>query len=426
MKKAHIMQILSTLLAAVLILSFTGCKHTGILTDKEDLLSEYEVSQAVPKYDFTTGEATSPESYQQYCEKLTDFSLTLLNSASSDEVPLVSPLATTHTLSLLLNGASSDTESQIKKLFASGLDSQTLNACNHYLTSRLTAFNTEDFGYYEESALWLNDSFSVKSPFLQAIKNYYSSHIVRRILADEGSLDKINALTAESTKNIINNIITEPLKETTILGISASTISDSWVTPYTADRLSTRDFLGTKGTQSATYMTSNERYISSDFAEGFIKSLKNTPIKFAAIMPKGDTSARELLSTLTYNRLSTMLTGGSATDFCTASIPQFEMESSSSIDSTLKALGMTKAYLPNEANFSFLTSATNVALTSIRTGTFVEITPYGTVKNTDTVDSGGEAFTKTDRELLFNKPFVFMFFDNESGVPIIMGIVNNI
>ena len=423
--KRTIKGIAAALCGLTVLLSFAGCNAASILSDKDDLLKDYEKSATVEIYNFTSGEAAAPENYQKYTENLTDFSLRLLlSSLKEGENQSVSSLACAHTLSLLLNATGSSTATELKRLIAKNLDLNTLNLCSYYQNSRLTAFNTDTEGYFEEAALWFNDSFSVKATYLQTVKNYYNSHLVRKVLSDSDTAGKINALTSESTKGGISEIVSEPLADTTVLAISAAYLKDSWVTPYTSDRLSEGIFKGTEGEETASFMTSNERYISSDFAEGFIKSLKNTPVKFAAIMPKGDENIEEFISTLSYSRLYSLLMEGSATSFCTATVPEFEVTSTLDLDGILKGLGIEKAYSKESANFSSLSTMSGISLSDFREGSKIAITPAGTEK-ADTVGEPDTEFSETENKLVFDKPFMFVFFDNESGAPLIMGVINN-
>ncbi len=422
------LKIISTALCMLIaLLSLGGCSgNGGILSNEENLLSGYEKSSTVASYNFTSGEASAPESYGKYTENLTDFSLSLLlNSLQEEGNQSISTLSTAHTLSLILNGASGDTAKEIKRLLAKEIDLNTLNLCSHYQSSRLTAFNTDTEGYFEEASLWLNDSFSVKANYLQTVKNYYNSHIVRKVLSDSDTVEKINALTADSTKGEITEVLTEPLTDSTVFALSAAVLLDSWVTPYTSDRISEGTFKGTKGEQKVSFMTSNERYISSDFAEGFVKSLKSTPVKFAAIMPKGDESIEDFLSTLSYSRLYSLLMEGSATSFCTASIPEFELSSTLDLDDILTGMGMESAYNKESASFSGLSTMSGISLSDFKESTKIAVTPQGTVSN-DKISEPTEEFTQCDKKLVFDRPFIFVFFDNESGAPIIMGAVNNI
>ncbi len=428
MKKLNLNKTLCIGLCSVTIAgALCGCNTDSVLSKKENLLSGYERSSSIVTYDFTSGTTAPPENYDAYSAAVTEFSIELLkNSMKSNENSLVAPHSTATTLSLILNGASSSTGTEIKNSLAPTLDTQSINNCNFYLTSRLSTFNTDTNGYFSENSLWFEDKFDVKTMYLQTVANYYNAHMVRTALSDIDTIDKINNVTHHSTNGVIESIISSVPENATAVSITASALTDNWLNPYTTDRVKEGTFRGTQKDSTATFMTSNERYISESYATGFIKSLKDTPIKFAAIMPTEDMSLEEFAETLTANRLRAILLESKATSFCTATIPCFDAETYTSLDETLKNMGINKAYNAKEANFSGISSSSEVHLSTALLGAQVSLSPNGTTKSEASAPIGAAEFEECDTRLTFDRPFIYIFFDNESGIPVLMGCVNNL
>lgn len=413
-------------LALVILLgasTLTACTSEGALKKNEDLLSSVEVSSAVPKYNFTEEDVT-PEGYDTYSEKLTEFSLNLLRTSYKGENTLLPTLSTHQNLALILNGTSGKTATELKKAISQNMDLQTLNTCNHYLQSRVSYFNTEEEGYFAESALWMDDLFDVKTAFTQSAKNYYSCTLARLELNTEDAWGKINKNTELKTNNCFEQIIDVPLKGQVIFGESVATIKDTWAVPYTADRITQATFKGTSGDTTATFMTSNEKYVETELGEGFVKSLKNTPVKFAVITPKESSSVEELLNSLNYNRMKTMLLESDPTAFCTASFPEFKVAENTCPDQLLKSMGIEEIY-SEDANFSSLTNGDGAKVTSTLMASYLDVTAQGITTSSE-LETQGDTLKETERKLIFDKPFIYIFFDNESAAPIFMGVVSNI
>lgn len=428
MKKLNLKKTLCIALCSVVATgALWGCSTDSPLTKKENLLSDYQRSSSITTYDFTSSTTTQPENYEEFSASVTEFSIELLKSSMNpSENTLVAPQSTATTLSLLLSGASSSTGTEIKNLLAPTLDMQSINNCNYYLSSRLSAFNSESTGYFSENSLWFEDKFDVKAAYLQNAANYYSAHIVRTKLAEDDTVDKINTITADSTCGAISSIITDMPEGATTISVTAAALADNWITPYTSDRVKEGTFHGSEKDSTVSFMTSNERYISESYATGFIKSLKDTPVKFAAIMPTEDMSLEEFAETLTANRLSALLLGGKATNFCTASIPCFDAEAQAPLDSTLKEMGINKAYSKDDANFGGISASSEVYLSSALFAAQVSLSPNGTTKSEAAAPIGAAEFEECDTVITLDRPFIYIFFDNESGIPVLMGCVNNL
>lgn len=413
-------------LAFVLLLgvfSLTACTGDRVLKKDEDLLYSVEVSSAVPKYNFTQEEA-SVEGYSTYSEKLTDFSLSLLKSSYKGENLLIPTLSQHQTLALLLNGASGKTASELKKVISPNMDLQTLNTCNYYLQSRVSYFNTEDSGYFADSSLWFDDLFDVKSSFTQSAKNYYSCTLARLLINTEDAQDKINRNTELVTNGSFEKVLDAPLENQAIYAQSAATLKDAWAVPYTADRVSVGTFEGKSGSAHVNFMTSNEKYVETEMGEGFVKSLKNTPIKFAAITPKENCDMEALIDSLNYNRIKTMLLESDPTAFCTVSFPEFAVSQTASYDDVLRQMGALQIYT-EDANFSSLTNGKGAVLSSSLTASSIEVSATG-ISNSGELEAEGDTLKETERTLNFQKPFIYIFFDNESAVPLFIGVINNV
>ncbi len=428
MKKRNLTKALCIgLCSAVVASTLFGCNADSILSKKENLLSDYQRSSSIAVYDFTSGTTTAPENYDLYKSAMAEFSIALLkNSMQAGENTLVAPHSTATSLSLLLNGASSSTATEIKNTLAPDIDTQTINNCNYYLSSRLSSFNTDTTGYFSENALWFEDKFDVKAMYLQTVANYYNAHLVRTSLQDSDTTDKINTITSDSTSGAVGSIVSSVPENATTISVTAAALTDSWLYTYTSDRVKEGTFHGTQKDSTATFMTSNERYINETYATGFIKSLKDTPIKFAAIMPTEDMSLEKFAETLTANRLATLLLESKATSFCTASVPAFSAEINIPMDTTLKNMGINKMYSSGDANFSGITSSSEAYLNTALLGTQVSLSPTGTTKGEASAPIGTTEFEECDTVITFDRPFIYIFFDNESGIPVLMGCVNNI
>lgn len=416
------------LMCVVIIFSLFACSK-GESRSEHSLLDGYEKAENITEYNFVSGEDILPEGYENYAKGAAGFAFSLLaQGAQQGKNIVISPYSVSNALLLLANGSAGKTQKELLTTLA-GVNMDTVNASVHYLNSRLTAFNGEDSKFVSAESLWLNDSFDVKNTFLQTSVNYYDAEVMRLDLSDSGAADEINGWISDSTDGEITDLIDDIGADTLAMIVNAVLMQDSWATPYTELQLKEGTFHGTSGDTTATYMNSTESYISTTYAEGFVKGFENLPLKFAAIIPSEDISVEEFVQGLTATRWQALLDSQTATDFCSASMPQFEVEYKNDLCDMLKALGVNAVFDANSADFSLLSNTGSPYVSKVTHEAFITVGPLGAKAGAAT--SAEVKFTSAPDEepmpeVTLDRPFVFVIYDNESGIPVFTGIINNV
>lgn len=425
-------RVLCLILAMFLLLSLFGCGDDSLLSSDANLKKDFDRSDVVADYDFLSENHTTPENYSKYTEGQAEFAARLLSESIKDgENTVVSPASVSAVMSLLANGAGGKTSSEIRKAIAGGADTDLINICSHYLSERLSAFNNEE-GYVNlANSLWFNDKFDVKSAFMQTATNYHNADIFRLDFAQEDVLSKVNGWVSDKTKGEIESILDELDKNSPAVVVNTALLEDVWATPYNKFQMSEDVFHGAKGDTQAEFMTSEEYYVSTAYAEGFVKGFKNIPCKFAAFMPVGDESITDFAKNLTGNRFTSLIESQQPMERCFAKLPAFSIESELEMVDVLKATGVNAMFDPEKADFSNLSSTGEVYVSDITQKAFIEVGPQGAKAGAATAavlaaGSAPDGSEKEIKEIVFDKPFVFAIYDNESNVPVFMGVVNNV
>ncbi len=408
------------LLLCVLCLSLCCCGNNN-----QSLTADYTRSAAIPVYNFFADEAQTPENYQEFTSAYMDFSANLLKNASSDESIVLSPLSLYTALSMTANGASGKTQRELEKAMGQELNISEINTFIHYLNERVKALNSEEGFVNSANSLWIRDDFSVKAQFLQNVVNYYDSEVFRTEL----KADEINSWIENKTDGEIKDMLSELDKDTALVLVNALLFDDEWVTPYEESDIYDAGFRGTKGEELVSFMSSNEMFIESTAAKGMIKSYKNTPCKFVAILPDENMSLDQYLESLSGAKLENLLNSASGVNRCIAHLPEFSLRSKLSLTDTAKAMGMELMFT-DEANFDALTMSDDLKVTDILQESFVEVEAKGTKAGSSTaiaVKPGASSAPESDIvSLVFDRPFVFMIVENESNLPLFIGTVSSI
>ncbi len=418
--------IVMTLILAV---SLCACTDKSLISGDENLKKDFDRSEDVPVYDFLSQEHTTPENYEKYSQGAIDFGVNLLaESAQEGENIVVSPVSVSSVLALLANGAANKIRNEIRNAIAQGADIDLINTSEHYLNNRLTSFNSEEAYFKSANSLWFNDTFDVKSSFLQTSANYYDAGVFRIPFESNDAVDKVNGWVSENTEGEIDKVIEELSENSAALVINTALLDDAWATPYYSTQTGT--FHGAEGDTQAEFMTSQEYYISTSYGEGFIKGFENIPCKFAALLPKEGQDIAEFVKTLTGNRFSALLESQSPMETCMAKLPEFFVDTHIELADSLKAMGINTMFDMNKADFSNISNTGQVFVSKVTQDAFIEIGPQGARAGAASVADikygSSEVPELPEKELTFDRPFVFVIFDNESNIPMFMGIVNNV
>lgn len=405
------------ILLCVLCLSLCCCGAKN-----QSLTADYTRSNAVPVYNFFADESQTPENYQEFTAAYMDFAASLLKNSESDESVVLSPLSLYTVLSVTANGASGKTQREIEKALGQDLNISEINTFIHYLNERVKALNSEEGFVNSANSLWIRDDYSVKAQFLQNVVNYYDSEVFRTEL----KADEINSWIENKTDGEIKDMLSELDKDTALVLVNALLFDDEWVTPYEEGNIYNGNFKGTKGEETVKFMESNEMFIESKDAKGMIKSYKNTPCKFVAILPDEKISVDEYAASLSGAKLETILSSATGVNRCIAHLPQFELRNKSSLSDTAKAMGMELMFT-DEANFDALTMSEGLKVSDIMQESFIKVSETGTKAGSSTTVTlrGSDSETQDFEELKFDRPFVFMIVENESNLPLFIGTVKS-
>jgi serpin B len=211
--------------------------------------------------------------------------------------------------------------------------------------------------------------------------------------------------------------------------INALAFEDEWLIQYDSEySVRDGDFTTANGEKvTAQFMHGDtEKYIYDENAEGFIKRYKGK-YAFAALLPKEGMSIEEYVSTLSGEKISTILNREETYNFeLYTSLPKFETEYSIEMKDIFKSLGMTDSFIPHIANFSKMGEADGLHIASILQKTFISVGELGTKAGAASVvimkDDCCPMETKT---IHLNRPFVYMLIDTTTNTPFFMGTMMN-
>lgn len=407
------MKKLISLTLAVLISAFSLCACSDNIPG-ENLSAKIKADENIT-YNFDKTESSPPASYTAYKTAAMNFSIKILNSLRDKTY---SPAALFYQLSLLQNAASADTQNKIKLLTNENLSLDELNECNGYFFSRLENLSDFEKGSYIDinGDMFFNEKTPASQSFLLSNADFYNQGIFRLDFSDNSFTEKINSYISAKTESRAG-YSEAPDKGSDILLLNSAFMSDSWLNGYDKNSAFTYTFKG-KAESKKTFFKSTEYFLEDKNCTGFIKDFKNTPAKLVALLPKED-NIDKFLDKLNADRYFSLMSSMKATKTCEAYIPEFSAKNTLSLKSDGEL-----SFLFKKGNYSELSYDAKAKADDIIQSFSYKITSNGI--NTSKTLSHKTTKKQSAKKVILNRPFLYMIVDNESLLPIYIGVTDKL
>lgn len=332
------------------------------------------------------------------------FDYKFIKQIEGNDNTLVSPLSMAYLLSMIQSGAKGNTLNELNI----ALDNYDLQPMEN-IDSKISMANS----------MWINNKYKndINNTFATALKiNYHSE-----VLYDEFiNADNINKWVSEKTYNMINELFPSDSVnsvDTIMALVNAIGINFKWDEEFDCNKTTMGNFLD----KNVYMMNSNEKYLESDYYTGFIKDYEklsdNSQYEFIGLLPKKD--IQDVINNISNDVIKNSITESEAH----IQIPRFKYEYNvNNVKGILESLGIKDMFNKEKANFGGI--AEDIYVSSIVQKTYIDFMESGT----KAAASSGGAFDITsaaeEKEVIFNKPFVYLIRKKEINNIYFIGIVN--
>lgn len=332
------------------------------------------------------------------------FDYKFIKQIEGNDNTLVSPLSMAYLLSMIQSGAKGSTLNELNI----ALDNYDLQPMEN-IDSKISMANS----------MWINNKYKndINNTFATALKiNYHSE-----VLYDEFiNADNINKWVSEKTYNMINELFSSDSVnsvDTIMAVVNAIGINFKWDEEFDCNKTLMGNFLD----KNVYMMNSNEKYLESDYYTGFIKDYEklsdNSQYEFIGLLPKKD--IQDVINNISNDVIKNSITESEAH----IQIPRFKYEYNvNNVKGILESLGIKDMFNKEKANFGGI--AEDIYVSSIVQKTYIDFMESGT----KAAAASGGAFDITsaaeEKEVIFNKPFVYLIRKKGSNNIYFIGIVN--
>ena len=440
MKKSH-SHLLCALLALCLLLpTLAGCSING--SDGSCVTEPDYAPMQGADVEFLAPTDTAPnrepdDVAKGFRELYTDFALDLLResrNAYDGSGLLVSPLSAMLALAMTANGADGETLAQMENVLGGGMAINKLSAELYNYTASLAS--TDDAKFNMANAIWVtsNPSFSINKNFVNTVTNTFDADIIAADLPN--SIGAINDWAKEETFGMIPEILKDgDLDELSVMVLLNALAFDALWADQPSDNSCFEDtFKGIdEKVQKATFMWAEcDCYLKDKNAVGIVKNYKGGDYAFLALLPEGDVyEYAASLDGKTLLNLYDKRKKAAGNVAINAKMPHFSYDCSIEMADVLAKMGMPRAFDSGAADFSALGVDTrgNLYISRVIQKTHIDLDNSGTRAAAVTAISIKSEGAMMDLEFYrveLDRPFIYAIIDTENGLPIFIGVCDNI
>ena len=361
------------------------------------------------------------------------FAWDLLGSAAAekpDSSVFLSPLSASMALGMTLNGAEGRTFDQMRDMLGfAGLTPDGINASYRDLIDLLVELDpalTLDVA----NSVWYREGFAVEEPFLDATRQYFDAEVAALDFSSPAAVATINGWVSANTAGRIPEIVASPIDPLTVMFlINAVYFKGPWTYEFDPSRTRDDTFTRDDGSTAGVRMMQMEADLPYN-RDGTVEVLElpyaGGAFAMNVLLPARESSVDELLASLGDARWRSLLDGMTELP-TTVFLPRFRLEYEQVLNDVLRALGMTDAFSPGDADFTGIyrdARAVQLHVSAVKQKTFVEVKEEGTEAAAATsVEVGVTCAGCGPPVFRVDRPFVFAIRERLSGTVLFTGVI---
>ena len=348
----------------------------------------------------------------------------------ADKNTFVSPASVMLALAMTSNGADGTTrEAMARTLEINGMGLEEVNLAFAGLKSAL-APNDPKIQLRIANSLWARNGIKLKPSFVARNKQHYAAELATLDFANPAAKDTINAWVSKNTEGKIQKIVDHINPDDILFLINAIYFKGQWQIAFRKEDTKPDVFRLAGGqrkdlpmmSQSGSYL-----YYKGNGFQAVALPYGKGAMSMYVFLPDEQSSLDQFEQDLTSANWDLWMNSFRRTPG-ELKLPRFRVEWESRLNDVLKAIGMEEAFDPARANFSQMAevSGNKIFISDVRHKSWCEVNEEGTVAAA--VTSVTATLTSAPPQpfsMKVDRPFFFAIRDNQSGVLLFMGSVQD-
>ena len=383
-----------------------------------------------PEFQTSMRELTGAE--RKSIEAGTAFGINIFSEMSKEETGenlFISPLSISIALGMALNGAKGETYDEIRDVLKhSGLSLEEINKSYQGLISLFPYLDhavTLDIA----NSSWNRQGFNVEPDFLERLEKYFDAEVRELDFNKPEAVDIINNWVAQKTNDLIQEIIEAIDPLTMMYLINAIYFKGSWTAEFDPDDTRDDDFTRADGTKIPIKMMEQENdfyYLYNDLFQAVDLPYGDGLFSMTILLPHEEISVDEIADELSEDIWNDWMNSfPDEKKGIKLQLPRFTMEYKKSLVGVLKTLGMEKAFSPNEADLSGIsTQYDDLHISDVIHKTYLKVNEEGTEAAAVTAIVVGPISVEPSIPVVrIDRPFILAIREHHSGSILFIGKV---
>ncbi len=355
-----------------------------------------------------------------------DFWKKLQENETLDNNYFISPLSLHIALGMLLNGADTETKTEIQKVL--GLENQSMEEINKTYSELIENLPKVDPKVVNTIAnsIWQDKNFASEKDFIDNLTNNFNARLYTEDFANPATVNKINQWASDNTNAKIKKILEQIEPSQVMFLINALYFKGDWTKEFKTENTQKAEFFGTKNTKVVDMMNQTSEFKYADLADYQLVELPYGSEKYTMniVLPK-NTSIENVVKNFNAPAWQTAQNSLSKRKVVVG-LPKFKIEYSKKLNGILQQLGMVKAF-SDQADLSKIAKpAGKLKVGFVKQDTFVAVDEKGTEAAAVTTIGIEVTSLPVYPEIICNKPFAFLITEKTSNTIMFIGKVSNL
>jgi serpin B len=346
-----------------------------------------------------------------------------------------SPYSIFTALAMTYEGGEGSTAEEMKDVLNIEQDNQSFH---QYMQILYDYFNRKDeYNISTANALWVAENLNLLDEYLEIIQDFYHGNATD---VDFNKAEETAELINLWIENQTNGLIKDLIKPSYISSYTAMILTNAiyfkgtWKVQFDSENTTDRDFLDGSGnkisvpTMSLTKTEDIFNYTETDDLQILDLPYAGDEISMTVLLPKENVDLADIVSSIDNDKLTNWINSMYETEL-DIYLPKFKVETDNYIiNDYLKNLGMEKAFIADEADFSGLTGLNELFISKVVHKAFIEVNEEGTeaaaatavIMARSSINGGGS-------RVIFeaDHPFMYLIRHKETGTILFTGIVSS-
>ncbi|GFS72860.1 serpin B10 [Nephila pilipes] len=373
---------------------------------------------------------------QQISEACNRLGLTLMKTLAQNDSGniFISPFSLANAITMLYCGARTETATEINEILQfQNMSEEELRSSFDLLLSAVEK-SSNSYSLEFANAAMIQSNFSVHSQYKKDLEESFHALLLEVNFAKDPKLavTQVNRWVKDKTKGMISQLINSLSPLTVMVILNAVYFKGTWEHQFEKRKTSRENFYnnGEEGKSKKVDMMQLRKYFQ--YAEKSTFHALNLPYKgkdiaMMILLPRSKKGLTELESQLSPTYVED-LAKEMLNIKLKVSLPKFRFEYSKSLVSTLKSLGMLKAFSDSEADLTGISDLKGIYVSDIFHKTVIEVNEEGSkaAAVTTAVVPGYRSAPPPVPEFTVDHPFLFTIYNTKNNLNLFTGRITEL